>query len=191
MIFHKQEIEGVYIIEPEPFKDDRGVFRRNYCRREFLDNGLNPDVMNANISENKFKYTIRGFHYQTAPYREAKTLTVVRGSIYDIVIDLRPKSPTYLKYLGWAADAEGRLSIHVPMGCANAFMTLEDNTIVHYYVSDFYSSKHEKGIRYNDPLIFNTLNGGGFVSPWPIESEGKIIISDKDKSWPDYVKETV
>lgn len=185
MIFHKQEIEGVFIIEPEPFKDERGVFRRNYCLKEFHDAGICSDIMNANISENKFKYTIRGFHYQMAPYREAKTLTVVKGSIYDIIIDLRPESLTYLQYRGWAANAEGRLSIHVPAGCANAFITLEDDTVVHYYVSEFYSPKHERGIRYNDPLIFND------ISPWPIESEGKIIISEKDKNWPDYVKETV
>lgn len=179
MIFHKQEIGGVYIIEPEPFKDERGVFRRNYCLKEFHDHGLRTDVVNANISENKFKYTLRGFHYQVAPYREAKTLTCIKGSIYDIVIDLRPESPTYLQYRGSGMTADGRLSLHVPAGCANAFMTLEDDTIVHYYVSEFYSPKHERGIRYNDSTIFK-------ISPWPIESEGKIRVSDKDKSWSDF-----
>ena len=139
MIFHKQEIEGVYIIEPTPFKDDRGVFRRNYCLKEFQDaiGHSGTPVMQANISENKYKYTLRGFHYQKAPCREAKTLTVIRGSIWDVVVDLRPESPTYLQWRGWGATAEGRLSIHVPMGCANAFLTLEDDTVVHYYSSEF------------------------------------------------------
>ena len=182
MIFHKQDIEGCFIIEPEPFKDERGVFRRNYCLREFKDNGLCSDVMNANISENFKKYTFRGFHYQTAPYREAKTLTCIKGSIVDIIIDLRPESPTYLQYKFWACDEVGRLSIHVPAGCANAFLTLEDNTVVHYYVSEFYSPKHEKGIRYNDPIF-----GKYGILPVGV-GESNLVISDKDRSWPDYEK---
>jgi dTDP-4-dehydrorhamnose 3,5-epimerase len=190
MIFHEQGIEGVYIIESEPFKDERGVFRRNYCLREFQDHiGFSGSpIMQANISENKYKYTLRGFHYQTSPNREAKTLTVIKGSICDIVLDLRPESETYLQWRTWCANADGRSSIHVPMGCANAFLTLEDETIVHYYSSEFYTPEKEKGIRWNDPTIFKTPNGE-YVSPWPIEMGDKpAYISDKDNNWPNFGK---
>lgn len=185
MIFHKQDIEGVYIIEPEPFRDERGIFRRNFCVAEFARNGLNSVVLNANISINKLRHTFRGFHYQVAPHQEAKTLTVIQGSIYNICVDLRPESPTYLQYRGYAFNAEGMMSIQVPAGCANSFLTLEDNTVVHYYVSEFYNKESERGIRYNDPIF-------GGISILPIDVDlANLIISNKDKSWPDYVKEAI
>ena len=98
MIFVKSKIKGVKLIKPEPYKDNRGIFRRIFCNNEFKKNNLSPNVKQSNISENKFKYTLRGFHYQISPYSEDKTLTCIKGSIYDIVVDLRPNSKTYLKW---------------------------------------------------------------------------------------------
>lgn len=175
MKFHQQELAGVYMIEPTPFVDDRGVFRRHFCQREFEANGITCRVAQCNVSENRFKGTLRGFHYQTAPHGEGKTLSCIVGRIYDIVVDLRPVSPTYLRWLPFELDAANRRSIHIPPGCANAFLTLEDNCLIHYYCSEFYCAQAERGIRYDDPSF-------RFHWPWPVE-----IISDKDRSHPDYV----
>lgn len=175
MIFKKTEIEGCFVIEPEPFKDHRGVFRRHFDANEFKANGITADVKQCNISENFSPYTLRGFHYQLPPHGEGKTLSCIKGAIYDIVVDIMPGSETFLKWCSFTLDEENRLSIHIPPGCANAFMTLEPNTIVHYYCSEDYNPEAERGVRYNDPL-FN------FV--WPHEPE---VISEKDKSIPDFV----
>lgn len=172
MKFHKQKIKGVYLIEPEPFVDDRGVFRRHFDQKEFKDNSITTRIVQANVSENKYQYTLRGFHYQKYPYGEGKTLSCIKGAIFDIVVDVRPKSPTYLKWISFELDENNRKSIHIPPGCANAFLTLKDNCIIHYYCSQFYNSKAEKGIRYNDPLL---------NFKWPHKV---VVISDKDKNHP-------
>ena len=176
MIFDKKKIKGVYLIKPEPYKDKRGIFRRIFCQKEFKKNYLESLIKQANISENKFKYTLRGFHYQINPYEEDKTLTCVKGSIYDIVVDLRPRSETYLKWCSFQIDEKNKHLIHVPKGCANAFLTLKNNTLVQYNSSEFYKPEYEKGIRYNDPL---------FKFKWPKKPK---IISDKDLSHPNYIK---
>ena len=175
MIFVKNKIKGVYLIKPEPFKDKRGIFRRIFCQKEFKKNNLVNITKQANISENKFKYTLRGFHYQINPFGEDKTLTCIKGSIYDIVVDLRPKSKTYMKWYSFQIDEKNKNLIHIPKGCANAFLTLKNNTIVQYNSSEFYKPKHEKGIRYNDPL---------FKFEWPQKPK---IISDKDLNHPNYI----
>lgn len=175
MKFHKQKIKGVYLIDPEPFVDDRGVFRRHFDQKEFKDNSITTRIVQANISENKYQYTLRGFHYQIPPYEEGKTLSCVKGAIFDIVVDVRPKSPTYLKWISFELDESNRKAIHIPPGCANAFLTLKDNCIIHYYCSQFYNPKAEKGIRYNDPL---------FNFKWPHPPK---VISDKDKSHQNFI----
>lgn len=175
MKFHKQKIKGVYLIEPEPFVDDRGVFRRHFDQKEFKDNSITTRIVQANISENKYQYTLRGFHYQIPPYEEGKTLSCVKGAIFDIVVDVRPKSPTYLKWISFELDESNRKAIHIPPGCANAFLTLKDNCIIHYYCSQFYNPKAEKGIRYNDPL---------FNFKWPHSPK---VISDKDKNHQNFI----
>jgi len=174
MKFYEQKITGVFLIEPEPFVDDRGVFRRHFCEREFKSHNIVTDVKQCNVSENKYKHILRGFHYQLPPYGEGKTLSCIKGSIYDVVVDLRSDSPTYMKWIFVELNEKNRKSIHVSPGCANAFMTLQDNCIIHYYCSEFYTPDAERGIRYNDPT-FNFI--------WPAEPK---IISDKDKSFPDY-----
>ncbi len=176
MKFHPQSIAGVFLIEPTPFKDDRGMFRRHFCEKEFAQHGIVTAVKQANVSENRYKHTLRGIHYQVAPYAEGKTLSCLKGRIYDIVVDLRKESPTYMKWISVELNEENRLAVHIAPGCANAFMTLEDNCLIHYYCSESYNQPFERGIRWNDPAF-------GFK--WPAEPT---VISDKDKNHPDYVK---
>ena len=178
MKFEELKLKGAFLIHAEPFEDERGVFRRNFCAKEFADNGISSEVRQANISENKFKYTLRGFHYQSSPYGEGKTMTVLKGGIYDIIVDLRKNSDTYLKWVSIELTPEMRTSFHIPPGCANAFLTTKKETLVHYYCSFPYSGLHEKGIRYNDPL---------FKFKWPVEKP--VYISAKDNSWPDFMPE--
>ena len=174
MIFLKQKIKGVVLIKPKPFRDNRGFFRRHYCKNEFKKFGINTSVNQCNISENLFKGTLRGFHYQTGRSAEAKTLSCINGSIFDVVVDLRKKSKTYGKWVAFILNSDNRMSIHIPKGCANAFLTLKNNTIIHYYCSNKYDPKKEKGIRYNDPF---------FKFKWPIKIQH---ISTKDKSHLDF-----
>jgi dTDP-4-dehydrorhamnose 3,5-epimerase len=175
MKFHKQDIEGLLLIEPSAFVDQRGVFRRHFCRDEFAKAGISPDVSQANISENRYAYTLRGFHYQLPPYGEGKTLCCLKGSIYNVTVDLRPDSVTYKKWLSYELSDKNKLSVHVPPGCANAFLTLEDNCLIHYYCSQSYNSVAERGVRYDDPSF-------GFL--WPHKPA---VISDKDLNHPDYI----
>lgn len=175
MKFFEQKIKGVMLIEAEPFIDDRGAFRRNFCINEFNDAGIDSVVKQANISENKFAFTLRGFHYQLEPYQEAKTISCLNGRIYDIVVDLRSESPTFMKWVSFEIGGLDRKSIHIPKGCANAFLSLEDKTLLHYYSSEFYSPEYERGIRYNDPA---------FEFEWPEEIKH---ISEKDNNHPDFL----
>ena len=168
MIFKKQKIDGVFLISPEFHKDERGVFRRHFCEREFVKHGIVAKIEQANVSENKFKYTLRGFHYQTGNHKEGKTLSCITGRIYDIIVDVRKSSPTFKQWIGFELSAKNRKTIHIPPGCANAFLTLEDNSIIHYYCSKSYAPKFEKGIRYDDKY---------FNFKWPYKPK---IISKKD-----------
>ena len=174
MIFVEQKIKGVWIIKPTPFEDERGLFRRHFCNEEFLKNDIEINISQSNVSENKYKKTLRGFHYQLAPNQEAKTLSCFKGSIFDVIVDLRKDSSTYKKWISAELTEKNRSMIHVPKGCANAFMTLNDDSIIHYYCSDPYAPESEKGIRYNDP---------SFDFIWPYEPK---LISQKDLNHPDY-----
>lgn len=175
MKFFEQKIPNVYLIEPEPFMDKRGLLRRNFCHREFSEHGILIDIKQCNISENKNKYTLRGFHYQRPPHQEGKVLSCIRGSIYDIVLDLRHDSRGYLQWLAVELTEENRLSLYVPAGCANAYLTLEENTWILYYHSEFYTPNVEGGIRYNDPF---------FQFKWPAEP---LVISEKDLDYPPFI----
>ena len=172
MIFRKQKIKGTYIIEPEPFSDKRGLLRRNFCQKEFKEAGLMTDIKQCNISENNLKYTLRGFHFQYPPNGEDKLISCIKGSLFNIVLDLRKESHTYLKWISFNLSEEDRLSLFIPKGCANAYLTLEDNTWIFYYHSAFYSPRYEGGIRYNDPFLNIT---------WPAEPK---VISNKDLNHP-------
>ena len=174
MIFTEQALKGVVLISPEPHEDERGMLRRNFCEREFKAQGLMVDIKQSNISENLKAFTLRGFHYQFVPRQEDKVISCIRGSIYDIIVDMRPQSPTYLKWQAYELKDENRSSIYVPMGCANAYMTMKDNTWVSYFHSEFYSPGDEGGIRYDDEF---------FHFDWPAEPK---VISERDLAHPPF-----
>lgn len=177
MKFIQQPLAGVALIVPEVFKDDRGVFRRNFCAAEFRENGLIFCVSQGNISENPVPYTLRGFHYQKFPSAESKVLTPVSGALYNVVVDLRASSKTFLNWIALEVSAERRESLHVPAGCANAFLTTQSNTVVQYYMGDAFRPETYSGFRYNDPF---------FGVKWPREPA---VISDRDASFPDFSPE--
>ena len=172
MNFQELRIAGVWLIEPALFEDERGVFRRHFCAEEFKAHGLEATVMQGNISENPYRGTLRGFHYQLAPSQEAKTLSCLTGAVFDVVADLRPGSPTFMKWVSVEFGARDRRSLHVPAGCANAWLTTEDNTVMHYYMSAMYAPNSYRGFRYDDP---------GFGFNWPFTPK---LISDKDHELP-------
>jgi dTDP-4-dehydrorhamnose 3,5-epimerase len=178
MKFTETPLKGVFVIDLEKRGDDRGFFARLFCEREFAQHGLNPKIVQMNNSLSSTRGTLRGIHYQLAPKGEDKTFRCVRGALFDVVIDLRPESPTFLQHFTMELTAENRTMIHVPKGCANSFMTLRDDTEAFYFVSEFFSPEHERGIRYNDPA---------FGIRWPMEP---VVISDKDKNHPDFKVET-
>jgi dTDP-4-dehydrorhamnose 3,5-epimerase len=174
MKFISQKIDGLVLIIPDVFEDDRGAFRRNFCAKELRENGINMSVCQGNISENISAYTMRGFHYQKNPSDEAKILTPISGVIYNVVIDLRKSSPTFLKSVTLEVSSFRRETLHVPAGCANAFLTTVANTVVQYYMGDYFRSETYAGFRYNDPY---------FSIHWP---HVPMVISDRDASFPDF-----
>ncbi len=174
MKFTELALSGVWLVEPAPFRDERGALLRHYCQREFKDGGLNETVCQTNLSQNPRRHTLRGFHYQLKPFEEAKTMSCMRGRIYDVVVDLRRDSPTFLRWLAVELDADSGQQLQIPAGCANAYITLEDNTWIFYYMSQFYEPGSYRGFRYNDPV---------FAISWP---HGPALISDKDRDFPDF-----
>jgi len=168
MRFVKQKIHGLYLIKPSSHQDNRGIFHRSYCEDELIKEGINFRVKQGNISENFNKHTLRGFHYQKPPSKESKIISCVTGDLYNVVIDLRKNSKTYHEWVAISISSLLKESIHVPSGCANAFLTMSENTIVHYYMGDSFNPDTYSGIRYNDPM---------FSIKWPCEPE---VISEKD-----------
>lgn len=175
MIFIETKLKGAYLIEIEKLEDVRGFFARTWCRKEFEEHDLNSQLVQANVSFSKRKGTLRGMHYQVAPYEESKLVRCTSGAIFDVIIDLRQDSPTYKQWLGVELTSENYKMLYVPENFAHGFQTLKDNTEVIYQVSQFYSPESERGIRYNDPA---------FGIKWSIDVQ---VISDKDKSCPDYL----
>ena len=174
MIFTETKLPEAYLIDIEKREDERGFFARSWCQKEFEAHGLVPRVTQANISFNKYKGTLRGMHYQAAPFAETKLVRCTRGAIYDVIVDLRPDSPTCMQWLGVELTAENYKMLYVPEGFAHGFQTLIDNTEATYQVSQFYTPEAEGGLRYNDPT---------FNIDWPLEVQ---VISDKDRNWPDF-----
>lgn len=171
MIFTETNIRGVYIIESELLVDERGFFARSFCKEEFQKHGLETEIRQCNISYNKKKGTLRGMHYQVSPFEEAKIVSCTQGSIYDVIVDVRRDSPTYLSWQAEKLSPDSYRSIFVPKGCAHGFQTLEDNCTVYYQMGEYYHPECAKGIRWNDPSI-------GMV--WPVNT---MIISEKDKNY--------
>ena len=152
MKFEELEIKGAFLIHVEPFIDERGSFRRHFCEKEFKNKGLDNNISQANISENNYKHTLRGFHYLSTPYSEAKTLSCISGSIYDIIVDLRSNSESFLQWIGLTLIAKEQKSIHIPSGCANAFLTLENNCLAAFIVMESF-------VLEDKIVVINTLNG--------------------------------
>ena len=169
MIFEKKKIRGLILVKPEPFIDKRGLFRRVYCSRELKKINKNFSIKQINISENENIHTLRGFHYQKLPYGEDKIITCIQGEIHNIVIDMRKKSGTYMKWQSFCLTEKNRMALLVPKGCANAYLTLKKKTWVLYFHSQFYKKNFEKSVRFDDPK-FN------FDCPYKPK-----IISKKDK----------
>jgi len=153
MKFTETPLAGAFIINLEQRGDERGWFARFFCQREYESYNLSRDIMQVNTSYSKYSRTLRGLHYQLAPKAEDKVVRCLRGALFDVIVDLRPSSPSFLKHFGIELSAENRTMLYVPKGFAHGFMTLVDDTEAFYLVSEFYSSQHERGLRYNDPTL--------------------------------------
>ncbi len=175
MLFRETKLPGAFVIEVQRLEDDRGFFGRSFCRQEFIVQGLNPDVSQCSISFNRKAGTLRGMHYQAAPHPEDKLIRCTRGSLYDVIIDLRRDSPTFRQWTALELKGDNYRMLYVPKGCAHGFQTIEDNTEVFYQMSEFYHPESARGVRWNDPA---------FGIQWPME--GRVILSDRDRDWPDY-----
>ena len=153
MIFTETKLKGAFVIEIEPHQDERGFFARSWCADEFKKHGLNSQLVQCNISFNKKRGTLRGMHYQVAPFAEAKLVRCTRGAIYDVIIDLRPNSPTFRQWMAVELTAENRTALYVPEDFAHGFQTLMDNTEVFYQMSEFYHPECARGVRWDDPAF--------------------------------------
>lgn len=174
MIFNKTPLEDAYLIDLDRIGDSRGFFARIYCADEFRSHGLVTSFVQVNNSLSAAKGTLRGLHYQLSPRAETKLVRCIRGAIWDVILDLRPSSPTHGRWFGSELSAQNRRMMYVPKGFAHGFVTLTDDAEVFYFVDEVYSPEHERGIRWDDPK---------FKIKWPMEP---LLISDKDQAHPDY-----
>ncbi len=175
MKFSPTALAGACIIDIEPVQDERGFFARSWCREEFAKHGLNPDLAQCSISFNKKRGTLRGMHYQAKPHEETKVVRCTRGMIYDVIVDLRPESPTFRKWIAVELSADNRRMLYIPAGLAHGFQSLADDTEVFYQISTPYHPESARGVRWDDPA---------FGIEWPAAER---IISDKDRRYPDFV----
>jgi dTDP-4-dehydrorhamnose 3,5-epimerase len=175
MRFTDTKLHGAYIIDLDRREDHRGFFARSWCQQEFAAHGLATYFVQANIGFSHKQGTLRGMHLQSSPYQEVKLVRCTMGRIVDIIVDLRPASPTYQQWVSVELTADNRTMLYVPGGCAHGYQTLEDNTEVVYDTSQFYAPQHATGVLHNDPAF-------GIVWPLPVT-----VISDADRNWPRYV----
>ena len=173
MKFHETELQGAYVIELEKIADERGYFARAWCQHEFQKNGLDTTLVQCNLSCSLKKGTVRGMHYQDPPHAENKLVRCTRGALYDVIVDLRPDSPTFLRRTSAELTPDNGRMMYVPKGFAHGFQTLEDDTMAFYQVSEFYAREDCRGVRWNDPQLNLT---------WPLEVS---VISAQDKGWGD------
>ncbi len=174
MRFRESKIRGVFEIDIEAKSDDRGFFARTWCQKEFEAHGLSSSLVQCSLSYNVRKGTLRGIHYQIAPFAEAKLVRCASGAIYDVVLDLRPDSRTYKDWISVVLTAENRKAVYVPEGCAHGFLTLEENSEVFYQISQFYNAESARGVRWDDPA---------FQIMWPHSVQ---VISEADRSYADF-----
>ena len=174
MRFKEAALKGAYIVDPERQEDERGFFARTWDQREFKERGLNPRLVQCSISFNSRKGTLRGMHYQANPYEEAKLVRCTVGAIYDVLIDLRPDSPTFKRWTDVELAADSWKMVYIPEGFAHGFLTLKDRTEVFYQMSQVYVPASARGVRWDDPAF-------GIHWPMPVE-----VISDRDRNYPDF-----
>ena len=174
MIFTKTNLAGAFVIAIERLEDERGFFARTFCQNEFREHGLNPNLAQCNISYNKTKGTLRGMHFQVTPHQEAKLVRCTQGAIRDVIVDVRPDSPTYLNHFSVELTADAHKALYVPEGFAHGFLTLEPDTNVFYQMSEIYAPGFGRRFRWNDPA---------FGIAWGGEVE---VISERDANYPDY-----
>jgi dTDP-4-dehydrorhamnose 3,5-epimerase len=174
MKFTELPLKGAFLVEINKIFDERGFFGRAWCRNEFAEHGLRSDIKQINTSLSLKKGTVRGIHYQVDPYQESKFIRCTRGRIYDVIVDLRPGSLTFMQWCGNELTEDNHQMVYVPENFGHAFISLEDNSEVYYLVSEFYTPGAERGIRWNDPAI---------NIRWPIPVE---MVSEKDSSHPDF-----
>jgi dTDP-4-dehydrorhamnose 3,5-epimerase len=171
MQFISAPLSGAYVVKPEPRGDERGMFARVFCREEFRALELDFSIAQCNISENHFRGTLRGMHFQKAPFPEIKLVRCTSGAVFDVIVDLRSDSATYLRWFGIELTAKNRFALYVPAHFAHGYLTLEDASSVFYQVSEFYHPEAESGIRWNDPAV---------NIEWPFVPA---VISKKDEHW--------
>lgn len=174
MFFTEAKLKGAFVIGLDRKADLRGFFARTFCVQEFEAHGLSPRVVQCNMSYNRHRGTLRGMHWQAPPSAEAKLIRAVRGSVLDVIVDLRPGSPTYLQHVAVELTASNGQMLYIPEGFAHGFQTLEDETEVFYQMSEFHAPEQARGARWNDPA---------FGIAWPLPDP---IMSDRDRTWPDY-----
>lgn len=179
MIIKETALSGAYLIELDKHVDERGFFARSWCVDEFKQIGLNPQLVQCNISFNKCKHTLRGMHYQSAPFAEAKLIRCTRGAIFDVIIDLRQDSKTFCQWYGVELNYTNHKMLFVPEGFAHGFLTLEDYSEVFYQMGQFYSPEHAKTVRWNDQL---------FNIKWPAQPQ---VMSPKDRDCPDSIPKNI
>jgi dTDP-4-dehydrorhamnose 3,5-epimerase len=175
MIFKELDIPGAFLLELEKRRDERGFFARAWCADEFQAHGLNPGLVQVNLSFNERTGTLRGMHFQRRPHEEAKSVRCTRGAVYDVVLDLRPDSPAYKRWQAVELSADNRRMVYVPEGCAHGYQTLAPATETLYQVSKSYAPGSEGGVRWDDPA---------FGIEWPDTAER--VMSPKDAAWPDF-----
>ncbi len=177
MIFTPTDLHGATIVDLDRKQDERGFFARSWCREEFIANGLNPYLVQCNVSFNKKAGTLRGMHYQIRPYEEEKLVRCTAGALFDVIVDLRPTSSTYLRHIGVELTAENRRAMYIPEGFGHGFITLADDTEIFYQMSSFYVPDAQRGVRYNDPA---------FGIQWPIPIQ---VVSGRDATYADFIPE--
>jgi dTDP-4-dehydrorhamnose 3,5-epimerase len=174
MLFRETPLSGVWIIEMQRLSDERGYFARTFCRDEFEARGLNPNIVQCNVSFNAKRGTLRGMHWQEAPHGEAKLVRCTRGAIYDVALDLRRNSPTFKKWFAVELSSQNGTMLYIPEGCAHGFQTLADDSEVFYQMSARYCAKAARGVRFDDPA---------FAISWPLPIT---VIAEKDRTFGDF-----
>lgn len=174
MLFTSTPIAGAYIIEPRKIEDDRGFFARILCKDEFAKHDLKLHLPQTNMSRTYRRGTLRGLHFQQPPHAEIKIVRCTRGAVYDVIVDLRPESPTFKCWFGVELTQDNFKAVYVPEGLAHGYLTLVDDSEIYYHASEVYHSESATGVRYDDPE---------FDIVWPI---GIAVISRQDREWPDY-----